>query len=158
MKDPKKTSKKPSGIIETSENIEDEFATLKEDETALDAARKLAAAPRILLGCVFDDENKLIGVLDEDDILNHTILEGNDPSLVKVKDFMTTDIISVDANDSIEKAINLMIENEFEAVPILQGDNFLGVFTIFDAANHDKRILGLINDNLKETSQKKLKE
>ena len=147
-----------SEIIDTNENIQDEFAILQKDETALDAARKLAHDQRVLLGCVLDNNNKLLGVLDEDDILNQTILKGKDPLLVKVKDIMTKTIITVDANEPIENAIDLMVENEIEAVPILQNGQFLGVFTIFDAASHNKNILELIGDNLKDISKKKLED
>jgi len=147
-----------SEVIETTENIQDEFAILQKDDTAFEAARKLAANPRVLLGCVLDEENVPIGVLDEDDILNETMLKGRDPLLVSVEEIMTRDILKIDANDPIENAINLMTENEIEAVPIVQNGKFIGVFTIFDAANHHKNILELIGDKLKEDYKSKLEE
>ena len=146
-----------SEVIATDENIQDEFAILQRDESALEAARKLAANPRILLGVILEDD-RLIGVLDEDDILNQTALIGKDPVLVKVEDIMTSNILTVDATDPIENAIDLMIENEIEAVPILQEGKFKGVFTIFDAASHHKNLLELLGDNLKEVSKKKLED
>jgi hypothetical protein len=146
-----------SEVIATDENIQDEFAILQKDETALEAARKLAATPKILLGVILDDKN-LIGVLDEDDILNQTALKGKDPVTVRVEDIMTKTVLTVDANDPIEHAINLMVENEIEAVPILQDGKFFGVFTIFDAANHHRNLLELLGDNLKEASKKKLED
>jgi len=145
-------------VIATDENIQDEFAILQIGESALEAARKLAANPRILLGCILNDKNELIGVLDEDDILNQTILQGKDPISVTVEEIMTKDVIAVDSSDPLDKAISLMIENEIEAVPILQDGKFLGAFTIFDAANHHKTIIEAISDNLKEISRKKLED
>ena len=145
-----------SEVIATDENIQDEFTILQRDETALDAARKLAANPRILLGCILEKNSQLIGVLDEDDILNQTILIGKNPNLVKVEDIMTKNLLTVDANAPIENAITLMLNNEIEAVPILQGGKFMGVFTIFDAASHHKTLLGLLGDNLKDVAKKML--
>lgn len=147
-----------SEVIATDENIQDEFTILQRGESALEAARKLAANPRILLGCILDKSNQLIGVLDEDDILNQTALMRKDPALVKVEDIMTKDLLTVDANNPIENAINLMLSNEIEAIPILQGGKFIGVFTIFDAASHYKNLLGVIGDNLKDVAKKMLED
>ncbi|MDD1777852.1 MAG: CBS domain-containing protein, partial [Candidatus Helarchaeota archaeon] len=142
-----------SEVIATDENIQDEFTILQRDENTIEAARKLAANPRILLGCVLDKNNHLMGVLDEDDILNQTTLIGKDPALVKVEDIMTKNLLTVDAKDPIENAINLMLSNEIEAIPILQAGKFIGVFTIFDAASHYKNLIGLIGDNLKDVAK-----
>lgn len=147
-----------SEVIATDENIQDEFTILKREETALEAARKLAANPRILLGCVLDKNNQLIGVLDEDDILNQTVLIGKDPILIKVEDVMTKNVLTIDANAPIENAITLMVNNEIEAVPILQDGKFIGVFTIFDAASHHKNLLSIIGDNIKETAKKMVED
>ena len=144
-------------IIETEENLQDEYAILRKEETILEAAKKLSASPRILIGYVLEDK-KPIGVLDEDDILNRVILKGKDPLLIKVKDVMTKDVVKVDSNDPIEEVVDLMMETGIQAVPILQNDEFFGVFTIFDAAGHNQNIIEIMGEHLQELSKQKFED
>lgn len=144
-----------SEVIETEENLQDEFVILHKDESVFEASKKLAARSRILLGCILE-EKRPIGVLDEDDILNKVILKGRDPLIVKVGEIMTKTVITVDANAPIDGIIELMIEKGIQAVPILQDNEFFGVFTIFDAASHNKNIIDIIGEQIKDISPKKL--
>ncbi len=144
-----------SEIIETEENLQDEFALLKPQQTVLEASKQLAASPRVLIGVVLEDK-KPVGILDEDDILNKVILKAKDPLMVRVQDIMVKDVLYVDSDDSIEEVIEQMLEKGIQAVPILQDGTFFGVFTIFDAAGHNKNVLELVSEQLAEISQQRL--
>ncbi|MHA1264567.1 MAG: CBS domain-containing protein [Candidatus Helarchaeota archaeon] len=146
-----------SDVIEIEENLQDEYIQLNRSESVLEAAKKLAASPRILIGCVIEDD-KVIGVVDEDDILNKVILKGKDPLSIKVEDIMTREVIQIDSNAPTEMAINLIIEKGIQAIPILHDGRFFGVFTIFDALNHNQRILEILTDNITEIAQQKMTE
>lgn len=155
-----KTAKKlptTRDVIETGENLQDEFVILDREETTLEAARKLAASPRILLGCVIEDGTP-VGVVDEDDILNRVVLKGEDPLAKKVGAIMTTDVIMVDSNEPLQKVIELMINTGIPAIPILHNQKFHGVFSIFDAASHNQQILELIGDKITEIAQRKYQD
>jgi len=144
-----------SEIIETEENLQDEFVILNQEETVLEASKKLASSPRVLIGVVLDGK-KLVGIVDENDVLNKVILRGKEPLIVKVRDIMTTEVVCVDSNDPIEEVIDDMLEKGIQAVPIIQNAEFYGVFTIFDAAGHNQTVLELIGEQLEEISQRKL--
>ena len=146
-----------SEVIETEEDLQDEFIILDKTETVLEAAHKLASSPRILIGCVIED-NKPIGIIDEDDVLKKVILQEKDPLLVKVEDIMTKDVVMVDSNDPIGDTVDLMIDKGIQAVPILQDGEFFGVFTIFDAAHHNKNVIELIGEHLQDISGRKLED
>ena len=142
-------------IIETEENLQDEFVILRRDDPVIEAAKKMVSSPRIVIGCVIENK-KPVGVLDEDDILKKVILQGKDPILMKVGDIMTKEVITIDANEPISEVIDLMIDNGIKAVPILQDEEFYGVFTISDAANHNKNIIELIGEHLQDLSEQQL--
>ncbi len=144
-----------SEVIATQENLQDEFVRLQRNETALEAARKLAASPRVLMGCIIENDRP-VGIVDEDDILNKVLLQGKDADKVKVEEIMTQNVITVDANEPIEKIIDLLIEKGILGVPILQNNIFQGVFTISDAANHNQNIIDLIGANLQDMSEHQL--
>lgn len=146
-----------SEVIETEENLQDEFVILKKDETVLEAAKKLAASPRVLIGCILENDIP-IGVIDEGDILNKVVLKGKEALIVKVGDIMTQELLTADSNDPIEDTIDLMLDKGIQAVPILQDGKFFGVFTIFDAAGHNSNIIDLIGANIQEISKNKLED
>ena len=51
----------------------------------------------------------------------------------KVKDLMTTDLISTDPDDSIETAISLMLKHGVSGLPVVDGSgHLLGVVSEFD--------------------------
>ena len=148
-----------SGIVRAypRENLQDEFISLQKAETALEAAKKLVANSTAEIGCVIE-YNKPIGVIDESDIVSKVLLSKEDPARLTVGDIMTKDVVMVDSNDPIDEVIDLMIDKRIKAVPILQKDKFYGVFTISDAAHHNKNILEIIGEHLQDLSEKKLED
>ena len=147
-----------SEVIETDADIRDEYVILQRDETVFDASKKLATSPKIVIGCILDENDKPVGLIDENDILNEVLLKHKDPLQVKVEDIMIKDIIMVDANDPIDTVIEVMLERELQAVPIIQDKRFIGAFTIYDAATHNKNIIEIISTHLQEISKSKLED
>ncbi|MHA1277450.1 MAG: CBS domain-containing protein [Candidatus Helarchaeota archaeon] len=144
-------------VIETEEDLQDEFVILEKNESVLSAIQKIASNPRIVIGIVIED-NKPVGIIDETDVINHVLLAQKDPALISVEKVMTTDIISVDANEPIDDVIDRMITHGINAVPILKNEQFYGVFTISDAANHNKNVIDIIQENIQDLSEKKLED
>lgn len=53
---------------------------------------------------------------------------------MKVKDIMTKSVVSLNSEDSIERAAELMKEHNIGAVPVCQGDKVIGIITDRDIA------------------------
>jgi len=91
---------------------------------------------------VIDDKKSLKGVISKADLLKKTryimrATTGKTYSAIKektilAKEIMTDDVKSVQADDSAEKAISLLLENDFHCLPVLRGENLVGIITYYD--------------------------
>ena len=61
-------------------------------------------------------------------------MEGNSDEVKKhlVRDFMTTDVVSVGEDTPIEQVIKLVIEKKFNAFPVVRGSKLVGIVSKMD--------------------------
>jgi len=50
----------------------------------------------------------------------------------RVDEIMTRDLIFVKPKDSLRKVVNLLLQNRFHAVPVVENDELRGIITTFD--------------------------
>jgi acetoin utilization protein AcuB len=91
------------------------------------------------------DQGKLVGVVAYSDLLKASPSEATSLSIweinyvlskLKIKDVMKTNVITIEADEPIEKAALLMQKNDIGALPVLQAGELVGIITesdIFDA-------------------------
>src|SRR5919107_2950308 len=112
-----------------------EIVTLSPDETAgtalaLCRERRIRHLP-VLSG------GRLIGVVSDRDLRSSTPALG-DPARaaalqeVLVQDVMATEVVSVHPDDPIEQAANTMRERRIGCLPVLDGDELVGIVTASD--------------------------
>ena len=122
--------------------LENEYVLVDKDDDLFHVSKVLAREelqePRkqmqtSILAAYVMDGKKPIGLITKDDILSKAIFHKMDLKKTKAKDIMTYPFFSVDINDDIQVAVNLIIEKNFLTVPILEDGILRGVFTVFDA-------------------------
>ena len=72
---------------------------------------------------------RLVGIFTERDVLR-LAGEGPDFSEVKVGDVMTTQLVTLSPDDDILEAARLMGERKIRHLPVLEGENLLGMVGI----------------------------
>jgi CBS domain-containing protein len=78
------------------------------------------------------DGKKLQGIVTERDIVN-LVAEGGDPNTTTVERGMTRlDLITVDPKTELAKAAEQMVSNNIRHLPIVEGDNVVGIVSIRD--------------------------
>jgi len=82
-------------------------------------------------GCpIVNDENKVVGIITERDMIkylaNQTRLDGY------VRDYMTTNVITIEASTTIEEAMKIMISKRFRRLPIVRDGVLVGLITAMD--------------------------
>lgn len=80
---------------------------------------------------------KLVGILSERDIMNRVVVQNLDPRTTTVSDVMTPDPCTVDANESIERCMLLMKQNNFRHLPVLDNGELVGIVAMRDLLLHD---------------------
>lgn len=79
------------------------------------------------------DGERLVGILDEEDLLHHVCRhEGRFAGLAA--DAMTTDLVIVDAGDSLERVLSILERGM--VAPVMRAGRFQGLITKIDVLNH----------------------
>jgi CBS domain-containing protein len=106
----------------------------------------LAAAPEDTLGetatkmvdrgvgsVVVSDFGRLIGILTERDMLR-AMADRTHPSQARVREWMTTEPITVTEATEAGEAARIMLENNFRHLPVVEGGRAVGIVSIRDVA------------------------
>lgn len=83
---------------------------------------------------VLDDAGKMIGIITERDILRAVHKYTSGLSKYKVSDLMTSRLIVGGPEDTVDQVRGMMTENHIRHLPVVEGDNLLGVITFHDVA------------------------
>lgn len=107
--------------------------TLGEDETILEAARRLAEANVGALPIVGAD-GEVKGMLTDRDIAVKVVAQGRDPSEVKAGALTQGSVVTVSPDDSLDEALERMTAAEVRRLPVVEGENLVGVVSQADVA------------------------
>jgi signal-transduction protein with cAMP-binding, CBS, and nucleotidyltransferase domain len=81
-------------------------------------------------------DNKLLGIMTDKDFLRKVASQGLDPSQTNVSDIMTTKVISVTKNESIQRCMALMADNTFHHLPVCEDGVLIGMISWTDNMEH----------------------
>ncbi|MDY6777596.1 MAG: CBS domain-containing protein [Candidatus Nanohaloarchaea archaeon] len=97
------------------------------EATIKDASRKMKE--NNIRSLVVTEEEEAVGILVGKDILYAVTASGRDPASVKVKDVMTEDVITASEYDDVSDIATAMLENDISRLPVLRGDEVVGIVT-----------------------------
>jgi len=109
------------------------------DVTVKEAA-KIMTQYRIGSLIVMEDK-KIVGIITELDILWKVVAGGLDAETTQIKDVMTKDVITVQANQTVEEAAELMVENEVKKLPVLDDNKLVGIVTATDLISFQPKLI-----------------
>ncbi|MEM2143777.1 MAG: CBS domain-containing protein [Candidatus Jordarchaeaceae archaeon] len=78
------------------------------------------------------EKGKPVGILTERDILSKIVVEKRDAEKTKVKEVMSTPLISGNPEMSLEDVIRTMVLKRIKKLPILKEGKLVGIITLFD--------------------------
>ncbi|MCA9872464.1 MAG: CBS domain-containing protein [Anaerolineales bacterium] len=90
---------------------------------------------------VIDQQGKLIGIVSDKDLLNAGPSDATSLSVweinyligkIKVKQVMTRAVLTVEGETPIEEAARIMVDNKVGGLPVMNGDEIIGVITESD--------------------------
>jgi len=80
------------------------------------------------------EKNDVVGIVTERDIIERTICLGLDPSTTPIKDIMTKEVKTVNADDRINYAVEILKNNHFKRLPVVENNELVGIITVTDIA------------------------
>ena len=78
------------------------------------------------------DETRLKGIVTERDYARKVILEGRSSRETAVADVMTTSVLCVDPDKTIQECMALMTDKRARHLPVLEDERVIGVVSIGD--------------------------
>jgi CBS domain-containing protein len=87
------------------------------------------------VGClIVTDKEQIVGLVSERDIIERMICKDRDPNTTKLEEITSKNIKTIDKNERIEKAIEILKENKIKRLPVTFNEELVGIITITDIA------------------------
>jgi len=92
------------------------------------------------IGDVLITENgKLRGIVTDRDLAIHALTDGGQPSLTPVSEYMTANVVTGSPDWTLEHIADVMGKHQIRRLPIVQGDELLGIVSLGDVALHSPK-------------------
>jgi CBS domain-containing protein len=98
--------------------------------TVFDALRMMA--DKNVGALLVMDGEKVVGIFSERDYARKVILQGRSSKETPVSDIMTSKLITIHPDQTIEEAMELMTNKRVRHLPVMDDDHLLGMISIGD--------------------------
>ncbi|KAA6476396.1 CBS domain-containing protein [Bacillus swezeyi] len=106
-------------------------------DNVYEAAVKMKDGDVGAIPVVLDDHRELVGIVTDRDLVLRGIA-AKKPNSQKVTNVMTTELVTLNEDDSIEKAIDLMGDYQIRRIPVMNGKTLTGIITLGDVSTYEK--------------------
>lgn len=104
---------------------------------------------------VIDSEQsrKIVGIVTDRDLCMNIVAEGRDARTAHVQECMTTAVVSASPQDALEKATELMRDNQIRRIPVIDEQRRLvGIVSLADVVERANVKTGETHETLKTVS------
>lgn len=78
------------------------------------------------------DEGEIVGIISERDYARKVVLEGKNSMVVPISEIMTTRVVYISPEHSLEECMAVMTDKHIRHLPVLENDQLVGIISIGD--------------------------
>ena len=100
-------------------------------DTPVKNCAEVMAAERVS-SVMISEHNSLKGIVTEKDLCRKIVAKGLDGNEVRVKDIMTTDLVTIDSDASLYDAMLKLNKKQIKHLPVVSNNVTVGIITAMD--------------------------
>jgi CBS domain-containing protein len=120
-------------IVSILNNKDNQIWSVGPDETVYDAIALMA--DKRIGALLVVAEGRLIGIISERDYARKIILRGRSSRDTPVREIMTSSLITVTPDHTVDECMRLVTEHRIRHLPVLDNDRLVGLISIGDLVN-----------------------
>ena len=117
------------------------------NSSVLKAAKIMAKTRRGYV--IVTKKGKPVGILTDSDLIERIVAKNKQPSKVKIKDVMTTPVITTTPDESIVDVSRKMRKNMIKRIPVVKKGKIIGIVTQIEISSITPEFLSILEDRLK---------
>jgi len=102
---------------------------------------------------VVDEKNEPIGIVTKSDIIERVLAEDKDPQTTKVTEIMSSPLISVNSETSVQDAAKLMRKKKISRLCVFYKGKLVGIISLRDIIRVAPELIDIITERTKITSR-----
>ena len=122
-------------------------------DTSVAAAAEILHNKRIGILVVCNEALRVRGVFSERDVVRAVAQMPGDVASLKVKDFLTRDVVTCTRKDKLQDVMKTMTDRRFRHMPVVENGELKGLISIGDVLKHllkdakgEQRALGQLHE------------
>ena len=121
--------------------------TVRTDDSVHDAVVKMN---KFEVGSIIvTNNNRAVGIITSKNVLSRIVEPRLDASMVRAKDIMSSPLITIEPDISVEDAAKLMAKKKIKQLVIMDRDKILGILSTSDIVKANPTQLGILQELLK---------
>ena len=100
------------------------------------------------------DDETVVGVITDRDITTRVVAEAADPTTTSVGDVYTQDLISVEPDNELDEALQVMARHQVRRLPVVESGRLVGIVSQADIAlRENEKKTGALVEAISEPSE-----
>jgi len=111
-----------------------DISTISTEASATEASKTMSAGKVGYLIAL--EKGRPVGIVTERDLVLKVMAEEKNPKEIKISECMSSPLVTIDPDKSIEEAVELMKKHGFRRLPVVKNEIIYGIFSARDLVEH----------------------